>query len=412
MPLYLTALNPTDAVTHGLLPAAARLGTEVVLLTDGPEAHRTAYADHPSPPLAVVPAAVRDAAAVAARVHALRRRFGPAEALFSNSDHLQTPTALAAELLDLPAKPWRATQRCKHKFLARRMLAAAGLDTVACAEIGPADDPDEVAAGLPYPAVVKPCEGVASEDVLLVTGADALRDRVAQIRARRPGAALLVEEFLPGTLRTYDTLGDGTALHHLGSWRTALGPPPHFAESRLDWDPVLPQPVQAHLRAQLAALGVGLGACHTEFVVHGDRARIIEVNYRLIGDTMDLVCAELLGFDLFATLIRLHRGEPLPSDLPDPTRLGRHARVDYVLADRAGRLADAPAEGVIELPDGIRLGHRLLRAVGTDAEWHGTNRDYLAVVHGIGPDARRVDAALDRFRATAAWPIESAAVHT
>ncbi|GEL17478.1 ATP-grasp domain-containing protein [Pseudonocardia asaccharolytica] len=412
MPLYLTALNPTDAVTHGLLPAAARVGTEVVLLTDSPDAHRAAYAGHPHPPRAVVPVAVRDAAAVAARVLALRRRFGAAEALFSNSDHLQTPTALAAELLDLPAKPWRAAQRCKHKFLTRRTLAAAGLDTVACVEIDDQIDVDDtaaIAAGLPYPVVVKPCEGVASEDVVLVPDPGALRTRVAQIRAHRPGAALLVEEYLPGPVRTYETLGDGAALHHLGSWRTALGPPPHFAETRLDWDPLLPEPVHAHLRAQLAALGVGLGACHTEFVVHGDRARIIEVNYRLIGDTMDLVCAELLGIDLFAILIRLHRGESLPADLPDPAPLDRHARVDYVLADRAGRLADAPAEGVVDLPEGVRLGHRLLRAVGTSAGWHGTNRDYVAVVHAIGPDAARVNTALDRYRAAAAWPIEPAA---
>ncbi len=406
MPLYLTALPPTDAVTHGLLPAAARLGETVVLLTDSVEAHRAAYTGHPCPPQAVVPAPVRDAAAVAARVHSLAPRYGAPTALLSNSDHLQAPTALAAELLGLPTKPVAAALRCKNKFLTRRTLAAAGLDTVGCIEIAPTDDVAQ--AELVFPVVLKPCEGVASEDVVLVADARELAARVAEIRDRRPGETLLAEEYLPGELRTYETLGDGTALHHLGSWRTTLGGHPQFAEIRLDWDPALPAAVHHHLRAQLDALGVGLGACHTEFVMHGERARIIEVNYRLIGDGMDLICADLLGVDLFMALIRLHRGEPLPTDLPDPIGVARHARVDYVLADRPGVLMDAPPEGVRELPGGVRLGHRLLRGLGVAAGVTGTNRDYLAVVHAIGTEATRVDAALEDYLATGSWTIAPA----
>jgi hypothetical protein len=37
--LCLVAAKPTDAVTYGFLPAAARLGLEVFLLTDQPDGH-------------------------------------------------------------------------------------------------------------------------------------------------------------------------------------------------------------------------------------------------------------------------------------------------------------------------------------------------------------------------------------
>lgn len=36
MRMYLLALNPTDSVTEGFLPAAARLGLDVTILTDQP----------------------------------------------------------------------------------------------------------------------------------------------------------------------------------------------------------------------------------------------------------------------------------------------------------------------------------------------------------------------------------------
>jgi hypothetical protein len=42
--LGLIASKPTDAVTYGFLPAAERLGLEVFLLTDQPEAHAGALA--------------------------------------------------------------------------------------------------------------------------------------------------------------------------------------------------------------------------------------------------------------------------------------------------------------------------------------------------------------------------------
>lgn len=396
-------------MTHGILPAAARLGTPVVVLTDSPADHVAAYAGRPDPAPAVVGAAVLDAGAVVARIGTLARRHGRPTAVLSNSDHLQTATAQAADLLGLPAKPWAAALRCKNKLLTRRVVAAAGLDTVGSVEVT-AHDTDDVVDALVdevgFPAVVKPREGVASEDVALVRDHAELRAALAGVRAGRPDGAAVVEEYLPGPLHTYESLGDGVRRAHVGSWRTSLGALPHFVETRMEWSPQLPAAAQEHLCAQLDALGVGLGACHTEFVLQGDRARIVEVNYRLVGDTTDLVSAELLGFDLFAALIRVHAGEPLPADLPHPSAVTGHARVDYVLADRPGTYVAAPPDGAVCAADGTRVGHRRLRALGARVELRASNRDFLGAVYGIGRDAAAVDAAVERFQEANAWSIE------
>lgn len=39
MKSYVLARNPTDSVTLGFLPAAGRLGLDVAVLTDQPDAH-------------------------------------------------------------------------------------------------------------------------------------------------------------------------------------------------------------------------------------------------------------------------------------------------------------------------------------------------------------------------------------
>jgi len=391
--LYLTALNPTDSVLDGFLPAAARLGLPVTILTDQPESWPAIDAD-------IRRCEVRDTHSVITTV--LRGR--PPAALLSNSDHLQTPTALAADYLRLPGKDWRAALRCKDKWLTRQTLAAAGLDGVTSVCVGPTDDP-AVAAAVPFPAVVKPRTGVASEDVYLVADRTDLQARVRQIRSRRPDIELVVEEYLFGELRTFETLGDGADLAYLGGWRTTLGSPPNFIEERLDWAPDPPQQTVIRLQAQLDALGVGFGPCHTEFVIQDDRPRLIEVNYRLIGDRMDLILAELLNIPLFDYVIRLHLGEPVSAmALPDPIAAIRHAQVEYVCADRSGTLVAAP--GAMDVTDdGIRLSCRPMRQPGAAAERTGTNRDYLAVLYAIGPDQPTTATALKQFRASLAWDI-------
>ncbi|GAA3110316.1 hypothetical protein [Nonomuraea salmonea] len=203
MRLYLTALKPTDSVTDGFLPAARALGCSVTILTDRPEQHPDA-----------VRCDVRDPRALIDAIEHL----GRPDAVFSNSDHLQTETALAAAYFGLPGKDWRACAAAKNKFLMRRALAAAGVEEVFSLRLGPGDPVPE---RVPYPVVVKPREGVASEDVILVT--DDLAAAVAGVRRRRPGEALVVEEYLEGPVRTLETLGDEGGPRVLGGFETTLG---------------------------------------------------------------------------------------------------------------------------------------------------------------------------------------------
>ncbi|MCP9970753.1 hypothetical protein LUX57_40935 [Actinomadura madurae] len=135
----------------------------MTLLTDRPGAHPFDGA--------VVECDVSDFRDIIARID------GEPAAVFSNSDFLQAPAALAAAYFGLPAKDWRAATRAKNKALLRRHLAS--IDPVFSA------DAFQVPADAPFPLVVKPREGVASEDVFLVQDAGELAARVEEIAARR-----------------------------------------------------------------------------------------------------------------------------------------------------------------------------------------------------------------------------------
>nr|WP_246497623.1 ATP-grasp domain-containing protein [Sphaerisporangium rubeum] len=365
------------------MPAARTLGLDVTLLTDQPERYAEVEALRTD---------VRDARAVIDTI----ARHHPPDAIFSNSDHIQPETALAAAYFGLPGKDWRACLTAKNKYLTRRALAAAGVEHVRTALVTPGQPPPD----LPYPVVVKPREGVASEDVMLVREPGELRRVTAEIAERRPGAALVAEEYLAGPLHTLETLGDGENTRVLGGFRTTLGPLPYFVEERLDWDPRHGDDA-AHVLRVLGAVGAGFGACHTEYVRTADGPRIVEVNYRLIGDTCDFLLAEILGVPLFEHVLRVHLGEPAPDVPPAVT----HGAALSLVAPRSGVITRTPGD-VAETIGAARLRHRPLRAAGDTVELTNTNRDYLGVVRAVGPDAAAVDGAIDAFRARTPWVVE------
>jgi biotin carboxylase len=370
MRVCLVTSKPTDAVTHGFLPAAARLGLDVLLVTDRPGDYsgRVAECD------------VRDFRALTGCVSAVRP-----DAVFSNSDHLQAQTALAAAYLGLPGKDWRSCLRAKDKALMRRHLAGTGVEEVDCW--------DRSSPGIRFPAVLKPAEGVASEDVVLVRDAAELAARLARIRGRR----MIVEEFLPGQLRTLETIGDGETTWVLGGFRTDVSPPPFFIEERLTWDPLPPgDPARAHVELALATLGAGFGACHTEFA--GER--LIEVNDRLIGDRCEFLLCDLLGVDLFELILLLHLGERLPARIPPPA--ASHAVASYIWAEQSGVLRSAPGPG----PVGDAMYWPML-PVGSRISLANSNRDYLGVLTAVGDDPAAVARAVADAHARGNWEISA-----
>jgi biotin carboxylase len=416
--VYLIGSKVTDSVVYGFLPAAARMGLDLTIVTDQPEAHQraiTAARDarrpgaigvqvDPGQP-AIIGADPWDVRALIPRLAGLPRP----DAVLTNSDHLQLQTALAADYLGLPAKDWRSALRAKDKVLMRRCLAASGAEHVAMAEVTP--DLITARSGLPpaaldpgdaltYPAVLKPATGVASEDVVLVSSPAELAEHAEDIARRRPGERLIAEEYLPGPLHTMETLSDGSSTWVLGGFRTDVSAPPFFIEERLTWDPPSPE-AEKHVLAALADLGAGFGPCHTEYVP-GDATRLIEVNDRLIGDHCDFLLSDLLGADLFELTLRTYLGEPLPASPP----ARGHAVTECAVADRSGVLRAAPDPGPQpQAEPGTSLTYWPLRPIGDCIDVTHTNRDYLGVICALGPDPAAVGRSLRAFRAAAPWDI-------
>lgn len=156
--LIVLAHVPTDSVNEGFLPAAKSLGLAVI--------------------------------------DALTQRVVRPVVIFSNSDHLQTSTSVAADYFGLPRKDRHTTYRAKNKAQMRVHLQAPGIDTLWHATVCD-------------PAVVKPREGVASLQVSLARDRAQLQAQCVAVWADHPGRPMLIEDGPPHTL---ETLGDDKSL--------------------------------------------------------------------------------------------------------------------------------------------------------------------------------------------------------
>ncbi|WP_194715308.1 ATP-grasp domain-containing protein [Noviherbaspirillum soli] len=396
--LIVLAHVPTDSVNEGFLPAAKALGLSVSLLTDCADAHRAHFAKDrlPAYPDEIISCDVFNPLAV---IDALAHRTARPGAIFSNSDHLQTSTSIAADYFGLPRKDWHTTYRAKNKAEMRVRLQTLGIDMLWHATVC---DPAMLSAlsEVPFPAVVKPREGVASLQVSLACNHAELRAQCDAVWAIHPGRPMLIEEYIDGPLYTLETLGDGIDMAVLGGFQVRLSPPPHFIEHEAVWLPGPPQGEAAKVLDIVRAFGVGFGACHTEFVMSAHGPRLIEINYRNIGDYREFLLQETLGIPLFKTVLRLYLGQPLPA-----LQLADHAaHIRYFVASQAGTVKHASA-AFAERSDAVHITYQPLRAVGDMIALTHSNKDYLGVLRGAGTDATTLASAIDSAAQRLSWEI-------
>jgi biotin carboxylase len=395
--LILLTHVPTDSVNDGFLPAARNLGLSPVLLTDQAEAHRKHFSQNglPAYPEAIIACDVFNPLAV---IEAISRRGQKPTAIFSNSDHLQTSTAIVAEYFELPGKNWQVTYRAKNKAEMRSYLSEQGIETVRYAVASELESLAKAAAELGFPCVVKPREGVASQEVGLVRDYAELAAHCQAVWQSRPGQVMLLEEYLEGPLCTLETLGDGKGLQALGGFHVRLSAPPHFVELEADWSSELAK--QQEVLNQIVRFGIGFGSCHTEFVLTAQGPRLIEINYRCIGDRRDFLLEQTLGIPLFETVLRLHLGESL-SALP---LVPRAAAIRYLTPSADGQIVTAPMP-FSRRDEAVDIGLHVLRQAGESIMITHSNKDYLGVLTGVGADADTVHQALAQARAGLAWEI-------
>lgn len=395
-PLVILSHVCHPAITDGFIPAALAQGIPVWLLTDHRLDHLAYYRDHPAhAPQRVIECDVFNPLGV---LDVLHDADVTPRAVFSNSDHLQTSTALVAAGLGLPGKDWQVCYAAKNKAAMRQRLRARGLPCPWFCTLAPGAT---LPAQIPWPVVAKPREGVASLDVRYCADAAQLQAYLDDVWQRHPQRTVLLEGMLHGPLFTLETLGDGHALQPIGGFKVQLSPPPHFVECQAQWDGDVDTPVVAQALQQLRSFGVNFGLCHSEFILTGTGPVLVEINYRSIGDRREFLLDAMFGQQWFAAALAPHLGQPLPQLRGART----HALLRYYLAEHDGELVLA-SEDRQHRDARCDLQYRRMRAPGERIQLSHSNKDYLGVLSALASDAQALQQAVVQAEAGLHWRIE------
>ena len=395
-PFVILAHVAHPAILEGFLPAAHARGLPVVVITDHAQEHRRLLAtSHISPDqLHVIECDVFNPLAVIETLNAQGLR---PVAVFSNSDHLQTATAMVAETFECPGKDWRLCYAAKNKAAMRERMQRLGLPGP-WFQVLTSNSPLPVDA--PWPVVAKPREGVASLDVRLCHNADELGTYCEQFWQQQPDRALLLEAYMEGPLFTLETLGDGRNLQAIGGFDVTLSAPPHFVELAARWNGQLSCAQRSAALAQVAAFGVNFGVCHSEFILTAEGPVLVEINYRSIGDGREFLLDRLLPQGWFDRIVGVHLGHALSDAQPAQAQ----ATVHYLVADRSGRLDQASASFNVER-EGHWCDYRALQHAGDTVTISHSNKDYVGVLRLIAPDDVSLDAQLSSTLNDLKWVV-------
>ncbi|MCJ1245648.1 hypothetical protein MMC30_002852 [Trapelia coarctata] len=187
-------LHPSRGGTGpNIYGAAEALGIDVVVM--GVEGHWLQGPGYAHWRKAFVPIQFGFDAEFPARIIAALRQYGkPLDGIFTSFDCYQVAVSAAAKELGLPAEPASAFEVATDKY---KMSAFEGHRAFRAAN---AEEALQIARTeeLPYPVIIKPCNGWGSEDVFKVDDAAGLARAVGRLNTDRHGADFVIEHYCDG----------------------------------------------------------------------------------------------------------------------------------------------------------------------------------------------------------------------
>jgi biotin carboxylase len=241
-------------------------------------------------------------------------------------------TAEAAQRLGLRGVHPEVARVCRDKYRQRDAMRQAGLDVPGYRLIEPAGDLAEQVAGLTFPLVVKPVNGLNSQGVSRADDLAGLRESVALVQdinserlasfadasfAERTG--VLAEEFIDGPEYCVEAVSDQTGTTVLAITDKGNLQGPYFEERSF----ITPAPLDPGTAGRITAavctahrqIGIDFGASHTELRLRANGSPVLlEIGARMGGSgTVHYLVETATGIDFLGAVLQQAIGGVLPA---------------------------------------------------------------------------------------------------
>jgi biotin carboxylase len=330
----------TLGASHAEIPlvrAVKQLGFRCVVVSGDATGMAIAVADE------FVECDYSDVAAVSAVV-AIRR---PAAVIAGCNDFAAITASEIAVQFGLPGHDLPAITRAVHLKSEFRLLC----DELALSNPRAVAFDDPIAAsshctGSPLPLIVKPVDLTGGKGIGLIRTAEDIAPVVeSAFRASRE-KVVVIEEFVEGTLHSCCAMVVGhRVVFDFFADESMLENP--FLVSAATSPSVIAQPARTDLIDEIEMIARRLdlvdGLVHVQFIMDGDRPRIIEVCRRPPGDLYLELVRRSVGFDIADAIVRNALGRPFSVVSESVTPVLRQC----VMVEHAGQVTDVRFDDVL-----------------------------------------------------------------
>ncbi len=222
------------------------------------------------------------------------RRIRPEGITSIGSDLAVVAVSYVAEHLGLPCNPVSITEQCTNKAAMRAAFERAGVPVPRFVKTGRHDAPD--LTGFSFPVIVKPTDRSGSRAITRLESPEGLGRAVDAACEASFEHKAIIEEYLEGEEYSCECISQDGKHYFLAVTKKYTTGAPHFIETGhmepADLSPAQEEKIKEAVFAGLDALGIRMGASHSEFKIGPDgEVRLIEIGARMGGDCIgsDLV---------------------------------------------------------------------------------------------------------------------------
>jgi biotin carboxylase len=398
VPRVILLLPTTTYRASDFLAAAAKVGADVTVASEEPSTLASRN------PAGLLTLDFRNPEECAARVVRFSREH-PVNAIVGVDEETALAAAAIARALGLAGNSPRAAAAARDKALLREALAAAGVASPRSRTFRVEDGPEDAAAAVTYPCVLKPTFLAGSRGVIRANDPGSFRAAWARIAsilgdpevAKRGGEAarqILVEQFVPGAEVAVEGLLTDGSLEVLAVFdKPDPLDGPYFEETIYVTPSRLPGATQDAVRetTEMACRALGLvhGPIHAELRLGPDGPVVIEVAARSIGG----LCSRTLTFGTGLSLEEVIVRHALGARDETARRESAAAGVLMIPIPRAGCLESVrgleAARAVPGVVDAVISAH-----VGQELVPLPEGSRYLGFLFSRAPDPARAESVL------------------
>lgn len=268
------------------------------------------------------------------------------DGIFTYDENAIVATAQLAKRFNLKYLSVEVAEKCRDKYLMRSELQKAYLHVPNFKKISSEKEIYKFIEKYGLPVIIKPIDGWGSIGVIKIENINEVGDvyrSVRNIRIKNKAiTTFIIEEFIVGSEFSVESIVVGDVVHHFGITKKFKCNEPYFEEIGHEFPANLKKDIENEIykvcTQGIKALGINIGATHTEVILSKNGPVIVEIAARLGGDKIPMLVQLATGNNIAKNAIRVSLG----LEMEKIKNINKGAAIRFIIPKKEGKLIQYP----------------------------------------------------------------------